>query len=76
MAYIYRATCLESGESDPEGTERLQVRRVEWDEAWGMLQRGEITDSMSVIALLARGDPAGGRRFQPVRDRTVRVIAA
>ena len=52
VAYIYRATCLESGESAPEGTERLQVRRVEWDEAWGMLKRGEITDSMSVIALL------------------------
>ncbi len=52
LAYIYRATCLESGESAPEGTERIQVRRVEWDEAWGMLKRGEITDSMSVIALL------------------------
>jgi 8-oxo-dGTP pyrophosphatase MutT (NUDIX family) len=52
VAYIFRATCLESGESEPEGTERLQVRRVEWGEAWGMLQRGEITDSMSVIALL------------------------
>ncbi len=52
VAYIYRATCLESGESAPEGTERIQVRRVEWDEAWDMLKRGEITDSMSVIALL------------------------
>ena len=52
VAYIFRATCLESGESAPEGTERLQVRRVEWDEAWDMLKRGEITDSMSVIALL------------------------
>ena len=51
-AYIYRATGLRPGPSDPEGTERLQVRRVAWDEAWAMLRRGEITDSMSVIALL------------------------
>jgi hypothetical protein len=28
------------------------VRRFDWDEAWAMLRRGEITDSLSVIALL------------------------
>jgi 8-oxo-dGTP pyrophosphatase MutT (NUDIX family) len=52
VAYLYRATELSPGSSDPEGTERLQVRRVDWSEAWDMLRRGEITDSMSVIALL------------------------
>lgn len=52
VAYIYRATDLMPGVSDPEATEKIQARRVSWDEAWGMLQRGEITDSMSVIALL------------------------
>jgi 8-oxo-dGTP pyrophosphatase MutT (NUDIX family) len=52
VAYIFRATQLTHGPSEPEGTERLQVRHVDWDEAWAMLQRGEITDSMSVIALL------------------------
>jgi 8-oxo-dGTP pyrophosphatase MutT (NUDIX family) len=52
VAYVFRATALRPGASEPEGTERLQVRRVAWDEAWGMLGRGEITDSMSVIALL------------------------
>ncbi len=51
-AYIFRATELVPGASAPEGTERLQVRLVEWSEAWAMLRRGEITDSMSVIALL------------------------
>jgi hypothetical protein len=25
---------------------------MDWDEVWAMLRRGEITDSMSVIALL------------------------
>jgi 8-oxo-dGTP pyrophosphatase MutT (NUDIX family) len=52
VAYIFRATELVPGASAPEGTERLQVRLVEWPEAWEMLSRGEITDSMSVIALL------------------------
>jgi 8-oxo-dGTP pyrophosphatase MutT (NUDIX family) len=52
LAYVYRATELTEGPHEPEGCERIDVRRVEWDEAWQMLQRGEITDSMSVIALL------------------------
>jgi len=51
-AYIYRATELAHGQSMPEGTEELHARRVPWDEARAMLRRGEITDSMSVIALL------------------------
>jgi 8-oxo-dGTP pyrophosphatase MutT (NUDIX family) len=52
LGHLYRATGLEHGPDDPEGTERLEVRRVPWEEAWGMLRRGEITDSLSVIALL------------------------
>jgi hypothetical protein len=52
VAYIYRATELSHGESMPEGTEELHAKRVTWDEAWVMLRQGEITDSMSVIALL------------------------
>jgi hypothetical protein len=52
VAFIYRATDLIHRSPDPEATERLVVRRFEWDEAWSMLQRGEVTDSLSVIALL------------------------
>lgn len=51
-AIIFRASGLTAGEARPEATERLHVRRVAWSEAWGMIERGEITDSMSVIALL------------------------
>jgi 8-oxo-dGTP pyrophosphatase MutT (NUDIX family) len=67
VAYIFRATQLTPGPSEPEGTERLQVRHVPWEEARAMLQRGEITDSMSVIALLhealrrAAGREDGGK---------------
>jgi 8-oxo-dGTP pyrophosphatase MutT (NUDIX family) len=52
LAILYRATGLREGPSAPEGAERLQVRRVDWEEAWAMLRSGSITDSMSVIALL------------------------
>jgi 8-oxo-dGTP pyrophosphatase MutT (NUDIX family) len=52
VAYVFRATELTEGAVDPEGCEQIVVRRVEWEEAWSMLRRGEITDSMSVIALL------------------------
>ncbi len=52
VAYIYRGTGLFQGPDEPEACERIEVRCVEWNAAWQMLQRGEITDSMSVIALL------------------------
>jgi 8-oxo-dGTP pyrophosphatase MutT (NUDIX family) len=52
VAYIFRASALTHGENNPEGAEAIAVKRVSWDEAWTMLRRGEITDSISVIALL------------------------
>jgi 8-oxo-dGTP pyrophosphatase MutT (NUDIX family) len=52
VGFVFRATDLMAGDAEPEGAERITVRRFEWDEAWDMLRRGEITDSLSVIALL------------------------
>jgi len=52
LAYLFRATELTHGVSEPEGTEQLAVRRFEWGVAWRMLEQGEITDSLSVMALL------------------------
>jgi 8-oxo-dGTP pyrophosphatase MutT (NUDIX family) len=52
LGYLFRATELTHGLLDPEGTERITVRRFEWDLAWRMLNSGEITDSLSVMALL------------------------
>jgi 8-oxo-dGTP pyrophosphatase MutT (NUDIX family) len=49
---LFRASDLTPGESEPEITERLTVRKVSWNEAWSLLKNGEITDSLSVIALL------------------------
>ncbi len=50
--WLFRASGLTQGNAEPEGTERLSVRRVAWTEAMAMLDRGEITDSLSVLALL------------------------
>ena len=52
VAYIFRASGLTHGPNNPEGAESIDVRRVPWAEAWAMLRRGEITDSISVIAIL------------------------
>ncbi len=50
--YLFRATELSEGISQPEGSERLHARRFSWDKAYSMLREGQITDSLSVIALL------------------------
>jgi 8-oxo-dGTP pyrophosphatase MutT (NUDIX family) len=52
LGYVFRATELSEGADEQEGTERIVVRRVKWDEAWRMVKAGEITDSLSVIAIL------------------------
>jgi 8-oxo-dGTP pyrophosphatase MutT (NUDIX family) len=52
IGFVFRATELHPGDHEHEGTERITVRRFPWEDAWGMLERGEITDSLSVIALL------------------------
>lgn len=46
------ATGLTQGADEQEGAERIVARKVEWEEAWRMFKAGEITDSLSVIAIL------------------------
>lgn len=50
VAYI--AQELEFGEAQPEDTEQLQVRRLPFSEAVDMVLRGDITDSLSMVAIL------------------------
>jgi 8-oxo-dGTP pyrophosphatase MutT (NUDIX family) len=52
VAFLFRASELTLGASEPEGTERLQVRLFPWNEVWAMLKAGTITDSLTVMALL------------------------
>lgn len=48
---VYLAEGLSFGNSEPEGTERLEVRRLPLKEAWEMAMRGEITDGLAIIGL-------------------------
>ncbi|HEX8687163.1 MAG TPA: NUDIX hydrolase [Pyrinomonadaceae bacterium] len=51
LAVWFLAEGLEQVERRPEGTERLQVRRVSLSEAGEMVNSGRITDALSVIAI-------------------------
>ena len=50
-AIWYLATGLTLGEAEPEGSEELAVRRLAFFEALEMVQQGEITDALSVLAI-------------------------
>jgi 8-oxo-dGTP pyrophosphatase MutT (NUDIX family) len=50
-AVLFVATDLESGTAAPEGTEKLEMRWLPFDEAMAMVGRGEITDAMTIVAL-------------------------
>lgn len=50
--FLYIAEELVQAEAEPEDTEELQVRKVQLKEAVEMVMRSEITDSLSVCAIL------------------------
>ncbi|RWU07406.1 NUDIX domain-containing protein [Pedobacter chitinilyticus] len=52
LAIIYLAQDLQLGEAAPEETEDLQLIKVPFTKAFEMVMNGEITDSMSVAAIL------------------------
>ena len=52
LSILYIARDLEQFEAEPEDTEQLQVRKIPFEEAYQMVCRGEITDAMSVVAIL------------------------
>ena len=51
-AVWYLARDLIQGNHSPEGTEKLQVRRVPFSDALGMVLAGEITDALSMLAIM------------------------
>lgn len=51
-AVIYLARNLSQHTASPEETEQLEVKKLPFEEAYKMVERGEITDSMSVAAIL------------------------
>ena len=49
---IYLARQLQQGESEPEDTEQLQVKKLPFEEAYEMVLSNKITDSLSVAGIL------------------------
>ncbi len=52
LAIIYIAEDLEQFEAEPEETEQLELKKIHFDDALKMVMNGEITDAMTVAALL------------------------
>ena len=64
-AVWYLATELTEGKHNPDGTEQLEVRRVTFEQALKMALTGEITDALSLLAIMqyqmmARVEKKGG----------------
>jgi 8-oxo-dGTP pyrophosphatase MutT (NUDIX family) len=49
---VYIARQLEQKQSQPEETEQLIIKKLSFEEAYKMVEKGEITDSVSVAAIL------------------------
>lgn len=52
LAIIYLARDLSFGDASPEETEQLAIQKMPYNQAYDMVMSGEITDSMSVAAIL------------------------
>lgn len=52
LGIIYLARDLAYGEAEPEETEQLTLRKLPFEQAFEMVLNGEITDSLSVAAIL------------------------
>lgn len=53
VTYYYLATELTQGEAQPDSIEKLECKRVPFEEALRMVLEGEITDGLSVLAILS-----------------------
>jgi 8-oxo-dGTP pyrophosphatase MutT (NUDIX family) len=49
---VFLARDLEQHTPMPEETEQLMIKKLPFEEAWGMVENGVITDSLSIIAIL------------------------
>ncbi|MEO6522733.1 MAG: NUDIX hydrolase [Mucilaginibacter sp.] len=52
LSIVYLAQGLEQHEAEPEDTEQLIIKKVPFEQVYQMVDRGEITDSVTVAAVL------------------------
>lgn len=65
-AVWFLATELTKGQSKPEGTEKLIVRRVLFSDALAMARTGQITDALSLLAMMSYSLKSKGNRRDDV----------
>lgn len=52
LAFVYLARDVSQHTPCPEDTEQLVIKKIPFEEAYQMVEKGEITDSMSVAAMI------------------------
>jgi 8-oxo-dGTP pyrophosphatase MutT (NUDIX family) len=52
LGILYLAKDFEQFEAEPEETEQLEVKKIPFEEAYQMVMKGEITDSLSIAGIL------------------------
>ncbi|MBI5091998.1 MAG: NUDIX hydrolase [Candidatus Hydrogenedentes bacterium] len=52
IGYVYLAEGLTHTDSEPEGTEVLQVKKVSFEECLSMVDSGKIVDALSIVGIL------------------------
>ena len=52
VGYIFLAENLTQGDSEPEETEDLQIKKVSLKEAFDLVMNNQITDSLSVAGIM------------------------
>ena len=51
-AIVYLATLLKQGAASPEDTEKLEVKKIKFENVYELVKKGEITDAITVAAVL------------------------
>jgi hypothetical protein len=59
--FLYLARGLRHGAAEPDHTEELQVKKISFTECLAMVERGEIKDSLTIIAVLRTARLLGSR---------------
>ncbi len=56
LGYVFIASGLKLGESAPEETEKLELRKLHLEEAYRLVMENEITDSLSIAGIIKAHD--------------------
>ncbi|NNC43820.1 MAG: NUDIX hydrolase, partial [Acidimicrobiia bacterium] len=60
-AYLFLAEDLITGPASPDPTEKLAVRQMSFSDVMAMVERGDIQDAMTIVALYRTRDVLRGR---------------